>query len=47
VLRDDCIDMSQDISSPAMLLVRPRGEAPRQATHVELAAALKAMFRLP
>lgn len=46
VLRDDRIDLSQDISSPAMPLVRPRGEAPRQATHAELAAALGAMFKL-
>ncbi|RZL39395.1 MAG: hypothetical protein EOP35_03775 [Rubrivivax sp.] len=47
VLRDDRIDLSQDISSAAMPLIRPRGEAPRQATHAELSATLKAMFNLP
>jgi hypothetical protein len=46
-LRDDRIDLDADISSPTMPLLRPRGEAPRPATHAELRDALRTLLNLP
>jgi hypothetical protein len=46
-LRDDRIDLNANTSSPAMPLVRPRGEAPRQVLHSELRDALRALLNVP
>lgn len=47
VLRDDRIDLDADRSSPAMPLLRPRGQAPRPLTHRELRDALRTLMNLP
>jgi hypothetical protein len=46
-LRDDRINLNANTSSPAMPLVRPRGEAPRQVLHSELRDALRALLNVP
>jgi hypothetical protein len=47
VLRDDRIDLDADISSTAMPVIRPHGEAPRGLRHRELRQALSALLNTP
>jgi hypothetical protein len=46
-LHDDRIDLDAPISSPAMPMIRPHGEAPRALLHSELRLALRTLLNTP